>query len=42
MNKFKQDIDNNKFTNYSFRQKRRKDCNDKINKELDQLRDSLN
>ena len=41
MNKFKPDIDNNKFTNYSFRQKRWRDCNDKINKELDQLRDSL-
>ena len=42
MNKFKQDIDNNKFTNYSFRQKRRIDCNDKVNKELDQLKGWLN
>ena len=39
--KFKKDIDNNKFTNYSFRQERWKICNDKINKEFESLKDSL-
>jgi hypothetical protein len=42
MNKFKQDIDNSNFTNYTFRQKRWRDCDNKIDKELDQLIGSLN
>ena len=41
MNKFKQDINNNNFTNYNFRQKRWRDCDNKIDKELDQLKNSL-
>ena len=42
MNKFKQDINNSNFTNYDFWQKKRENCSDKTNKEIEQLRNSLN
>ena len=42
MDKFKKDIDNNEFKNYSFWQENWKICSDKIEKEIEQQRNSLN
>ena len=42
MNRFKKDLDNNKYTNYNFRREQWENCDKRINQEINELKDSLN
>ena len=42
MNRFKKDIDNNKYTNYNFRRKQWENCDKRIIQEINELKNSLN